>query len=76
MDEEYVIKTLHDMLAKIPLEKFDKFLIEFIEEIKAAKLAYELLDSIGKNFTNNYEMTWIDDDKNISKIEVAEAVNV
>ena len=59
----YEIKTLKDMLEKIPLEKFDKFLEEFCEDIKMGKATYELLKATGQNSINDFSVNWIDDDK-------------
>ena len=59
----YEIKTLKDMLEKIPLEKFDKFLEEFCEQIKLSKATYDLLNSMEQDSINNFSIKWIDDDK-------------
>ena len=59
----YEIKTLKDMLEKIPTEKFDKFLEEFCEQIKLAKATYDLLNSMEQDSINNFSIKWIDDDK-------------
>jgi len=57
----YEIKTLKDMLEKIPSEKFDKFLEEFCEQIKMAKATYDLLNIIEQDY--DFSINWIDDDK-------------
>ena len=59
----YEIKTLKDMLEKIPSEKFDKFLEEFCEQIKMAKATYDLLNTIEQKSVNNFEIVWKDDNK-------------
>ncbi len=76
LNNEYKIKTLQDMLEKIPIEKFDKFLNEFIEQIKIAKVTYDLLDVIEKDFTNNFEMIWTDDNKKNINIKISSSENI
>jgi len=68
----YEIKTLKDMLEKIPTEKFDKFLEEFCEQIKLAKATYDLLNIIEQD-SINFSITWIDDDKKNVNIKLDSA---
>ena len=55
----YEIKTLKDMLEKIPTEKFDKFLNEFIRRKKKGRSKHKdaALDEIYKT-SNDYEMLY------------------
>lgn len=68
----YEIKTLKDMLEKIPTEKFDKFLEEFCEQIKIAKATYDLLNIIEQD-SINFSINWIDDDKKNVNIKLDNA---
>ncbi|HPN32657.1 MAG TPA: hypothetical protein PKY81_17020 [bacterium] len=76
MSNEYIIKTLQDMLEKIPIEKFDNFLSEFAEQIKIVKSIYETLNGIEKINMNDLEMIWKDDNKKNINMRISNPENI
>lgn len=78
-NNEYHLKTIEDIVKKIPTDRLDVFLEEFKEYIKTAKNVVEMIKAAGEevaesainHFSFGYEMVWKDDNKKDIGIRVS-----
>ena len=78
-DNKYEIKTLRDMVEKVPPEKIDAFVEDLRRALRGLGPVRNLLDAVAESMTDGEveeitgwdgTMTWIDDGENKSVYRV------
>jgi len=67
---EYELKTIEDVVMKIPKDRIEAFLFDFKLFIESTKGLVELVDILGDEAPEIPKMVWIDDGENNMSVNI------